>query len=100
MRTATSDDRTVDLSAQMFVDRLASEGLSRSPITSHAAVASAIYSWALTPSRRFVSRNPLRLVEVPPNDEKPRLRVAFAPQAAQLLAALDPADALPDAIAF
>jgi integrase len=100
MRTATSDDRTVDLSAQMFVDRLASEGLSRSPITSHAAVASAIYSWALTPSRRFVSRNPLRLVEVPPNDEKPRLRVAFAPEAAQLLAVLDPADAVPYAIAF
>lgn len=59
---------------QMWVDRLSSEGLSRSRIASHVAVASAIYSWALTPSRRFVSRNPLRLVELPPNDEKPRLR--------------------------
>lgn len=85
---------------QMFVDRLASEGLSRSRIASHVAVASAIYSWALTPSRRFVSRNPLRLVELPPNDEKPRLRVAFAPEAARLLAALEPADAVPYAIAF
>ena len=78
----------------------ASEGLRRSRIASHVAVASAIYSWALTPSRRFVSRNPLRLVELPPNDEKPRLRVAFAPEAAQLLAALEPADAVPYAIAF
>jgi integrase len=60
----------------------------------------AIYSWSLTPSRRFVSRNPLRLVELPPNDEKPRLRVAFAPEAAQLLAALEPADAVPYAIAL
>ena len=76
------------------------KGFSRSRIASHVAVASAIYSWALTPSRRFVSRNPLRLVELPPNDEKPRLRVAFAPEAAQLLAALEPADAVPYAIAF
>jgi integrase len=93
-------DEIGEVEWQMFVDRLASEGLSRSRIASHVAVASAIYSWALTPSRRFVSRNPLRLVELPPNDEKPRLRVAFAPEAAQLLAALDPADAVPYAIAF
>ena len=93
-------DEIGEVEWQMWVDRLASEGLSRSRIASHVAVASAIYSWALTPSRRFVSRNPLRLVELPPNDEKPRLRVAFAPEAAQLLAALDPADALPYAIAF
>jgi integrase len=93
-------DEIGEVEWQMFVDRLASEGLSRSRIASHVAVASAIYSWALTPSRRFVSRNPLRLVELPPNDEKPRLRVAFAPEAAQLLAALEPADAVPYAIAF
>jgi integrase len=39
-------------------------------------------------------------VELPPRDEKPRLRVALAPEAAQLLAALEPEDALPNAIAF
>jgi hypothetical protein len=85
---------------QMWVDRLSSEGLSRSRIASYVAVASAIYVWALTPSRRFVSRNPLRLVELPPNDEKPRLRVAFAPEAAQLLDVLEPADQAPYALAF
>ena len=35
-----------------------------------------------------------------PNDEKPRLRVALAPEAAALLAALEPEDRLPYAIAF
>ena len=51
-------------------------------------------------ARRLVPRNPLRLVELPPNDEKPRLRVALAPEAAALLAALEPEDRLPYAIAF
>jgi integrase len=45
-------------------------------------------------------RNPLRRVELPPNDEKPRLRVPFAAEAEQLLAALEPEDAVPYAIAF
>ncbi len=85
---------------QMWVDRLSTEGLSRSRIASHVAVASAIYAWALTPSRRFVTRNPLRLVELPPNDEKPRLRVAFAEEATQLLAVLEPEDQVPYALAF
>ena len=85
---------------QIWIDRLSGEGLSRSRIASHVAVASAIYAWALRPSRRFVSRNPLRLVELPPNDEKPRLRVAYAPEAEQLLAALEPAERVPYAIAF
>src|SRR3954467_11438920 len=66
----------------------------------HVSVASAIYAWAMTPSRRHAMKNPLRLVELPPNDEKPRLRVAFAPEAAQLLAAVDSRDAVPYAIAF
>ena len=74
---------------QMWVDRLSREGLSRSRITTHVAVASAIYAWAMVPSRRMAERNPLRLVELPPSDEKPRLRVAFAPEAEQLLDALD-----------
>ena len=85
---------------QMWVDQLSSEGLSRSRIASHVAVASAIYAWALTPSRRFVTRNPLRLVELPPNDEKPRMRVAFAEEAAQLLAVLEPEDQVPYALAL
>ena len=46
------------------------------------------------------SRNPLRLVELPPNDEKPRLRVAFAPEAEKLLGALEPEDAVPYAMAL
>ena len=93
-------DEISEVEWQIWIDRLSASGLSRSRIASHVAVASAIYAWALTPSRRFVSRNPLRLVELPPNDEKPRLRVAFAPEAAQLLAALEPEDRLPYAVAF
>lgn len=85
---------------QMWIDRLASQGLSRSRIAQHVAVASAIYAWALTQSRRFVTRNPLRLVELPPNDEKPRLRIAFAEEAAELLAALEPEHRVPYALAF
>ena len=80
---------------QMWVDYLSREGLSRSRITTHVAVASAIYAWAIVPSRQLATRNPLRLVELPPNDEKPRLRVAFAPEAEQLLEALAPKDAVP-----
>ena len=77
-----------------WIDELAREGLSRSTIAKHVSVASAIYAWASAPSRP-VTRNPLRLVELPPNDEKPRLRVAFAPEAAALLAALEPEDRSP-----
>jgi integrase len=89
-----------ELEWQMWIDRLAGEGLTRSRIAGHVAVASAIYAWAMTPSRRYARRNPLRLVELPPNDEKPRLRVALAPEASQLLSALQPEDAVPYAIAF
>jgi integrase len=85
---------------QHWIDGLARKGLSRSTIAKHVSLASNIYSWASAPSRRLVPRNPLRLVELPPNDEQPRLRVALAPEAAQLLAALEPEDRLPYAIAF
>lgn len=85
---------------QRWIDELARSGLSRSTIAKHIAVASGIYAWASALSRRLVPRNPLRLVELPPNDEKPRLRVALAPEAAALLAALEPEDRLPYAIAF
>ena len=88
-------DEIGEIEWQLWVDRLSSEGLSRSRIASHIAVASAIYAWALTPTRRFVTRNPTRLLELPPNDEKPRLRVAFAAEAKQLLAALEPEDQVP-----
>jgi hypothetical protein len=80
---------------QRWIDELARTGLSRSTIAKHVSVASGIYAWASAPSRRLVPRNPLRLVELPPNDEKPRLRVALAPEAAALLAALEPEDRLP-----
>jgi hypothetical protein len=38
--------------------------------------------------------------EQEPNDEKPRLRVAFATEAENLLATLEPEDAVPCAVAF
>ncbi len=66
----------------------------------HLAVARAIYGWASRPTRRLVEGNPLVGVELPPNDEKPRIRVANADEAAALIAALDPADAVPYALAF
>jgi integrase len=89
-----------ELEWQMWCDRLSREGLSRSRISTLVAVASAIYAWAITPTRRYASRNPLRLIELPPNNEKPRLRVAFAAEAEQLLAALAHEDAVSYAIAF
>jgi integrase len=84
----------------MWVDRLSREGLSRSRITNHLAVARAIYGWACRPTRRLVERNPLLGIELPPNDEKPRTRVADAEEAAAMLAALPAADAVPYALAF
>ncbi len=85
---------------QRWIDELARKGLARSSIAQLVSLASGIYAWASAPSRRLVERNPLRLVELPPNDEKPRMRVALAPEAAALLAALEPEDRLPYAIAF
>ncbi|MHB1568106.1 MAG: tyrosine-type recombinase/integrase [Solirubrobacteraceae bacterium] len=85
---------------QMWADSLSREGLSRSRIANHLAVASAIYGWACRPTRRIVPRNPTLAVELPPNDEKPRMRVADAKEAAELLAALDPTDQVAYALAF
>jgi integrase len=85
---------------QTWVDRLSRGGLSRSRIANHLAVARAIYGWASPPTRRIVERNPLLGVELPPNDEKPRTRVANADEAAALIGALDPADTVPHALAF
>lgn len=93
-------EEITEIDWQRWIDELTRSGLSRSTIAKHIAVASGIYAWASALSRRLVPRNPLRLVELPPNDEKPRLRVAFAPEAAALLAALEPEDRLPYAIAF
>src|ERR687894_1189385 len=85
---------------QRWIDQLTRQGLSRSSIAQLISLASGIYAWAAAPSRRLVQRNPLRLVELPPNDEKPRMRVALVPEAAALLAALEFEDRLPYAIAF
>jgi site-specific recombinase XerD len=93
-------EEITEIDWQRWIDSLARSGLSRSTIAKHVSVASGIYAWAAAPSRRLVPRNPLRLVELPPNDEKPRLRVAPAPEAAHLLAALEPEDRLPYPIAF
>src|SRR3954451_11607707 len=93
-------EEITEIDWQRWIDSLARSGLSRSTIAKHVSVASGIYAWASAPSRRLAPRNPLRLVETPPNDEKPRLRVALAHEAAELLAALEPEDRLPYAIAF
>lgn len=85
---------------QTWVDRLSREGLSRSRIANHLAVARAIYGWAARPTRRLIERNPLVGIELPPNDEKPRTRVADAEEAATLLAAIPARDAVPYALAF
>ena len=90
----------VEVEWQMWADRLAREGISRSRIRNHLAVASAIYGWAARPTRRLVDRNPTLAVELPPNDEQPRMRVCTAEEAAQLLAALEPDDQLPYALGF
>ena len=85
---------------QQWVDGLALDGLSRSRIANHLAVASAVYGWASRPTRRLVRGNPIVGVELPPNDETPRERVATAAEAAALLNAL-PADLrVPYALAF
>jgi hypothetical protein len=56
-------DEVGELEWQVWCDRLRREGLSRSRISTLVAVASAIYAWAITPTRRYASRNPMRLVE-------------------------------------
>jgi prevent-host-death family protein len=89
-----------EMDCQRWIDQLAREGLSRSLIAQLVSLASGIYAWAAAPSRRLVERNPPRLAERPPNDEKPRMRVALAPEVAALLAALEPSDRVPYAIAF
>ena len=96
-------DRRADIAEvewQMWADRLAREGLSRSRIRNHLAVPSAIYGWAARPTRGLVDRNPTLAVELPPNDEQPRTRVCTAEEAAQLLAALEPEDEVAYALAF
>jgi integrase len=85
---------------QMFVDRLAREGLSRSRIANHLAVVRAIYSWASRPTRRLVAANPTIGVELPPVDEVKRERAATAEEADALLDPLSPEDGVPYALAF
>jgi integrase len=89
-----------ELEWQRWIDGLRDSGLSRSRIANLLAVASAIYGWAARPTRRLVSRNPVRLVELPPRDEKPRTRVASVAEAERLLVALRPDDAVPYAVAL
>jgi integrase len=85
---------------QTWIDRESRNGLSRSRLANHLAVVSAIYGWASRPTRRIVPRNPTVAVELPPNDETPRERVANRHEAAQLLDALAPDDRVPYALAF
>ena len=85
---------------QLFVDRLAREGLSRSRIANHFSVVRAIYGWACRPTRRLVAENPTIGVELPPVDEVARDRVVTAEEAEALLEPLSPADRVPFALAF
>jgi integrase len=85
---------------QAWVDKQAHKGLSRSRIANQLAVVSAIYGWGSRSTRKLVPRNPTVAVELPPNDEKPRERVATAEEAARLLAALDSDDRVPYGLAF
>lgn len=93
-------DELDDYYWQTWVDGLARQGLSRSRVANHVAVLSAIYGWASRPTRRLARRNPMRAVELPPNDEVPRLRVASRSEAAALLDRLEPEDQVPYACAF
>ena len=43
---------------QMWIDELSREGLTRSRISTHVAVASAIYAWALVPSQQVCDEQP------------------------------------------
>lgn len=85
---------------QAWVDKQARKGLSRSRIANHIAVVSAIYGWGARATRRLVPRNPTLAVELPPNDEKARERVATVEEASALLAALSAADRVPYGLAF
>ena len=86
-------EEVTELEWQTWIDGLRDAGLSRSRIANLLAVASAIYGWAARPTRRLVPRNPVRHVELPPRDEKPRTRVASVAEAERLLAELRPDDA-------
>lgn len=85
---------------QAWVDEQSKRGLSRSRIANLLAVASAVYGWGSRPTRRLVPHNPILAVELPPNDERPRERVATATEAAELLEALPPDVRVPYALAF
>lgn len=85
---------------QAWVDERAKSGLSRSRIANQLAVVSAIYGWGSRATRRFVPSNPTRAVELPPNDERPRERVATAAEAAELLSVLPSDVRVPYALAF
>jgi hypothetical protein len=85
---------------QLFVDRLARKGLSRSRIANHLAVVRAIYAWASRPTRRLVAENKTIGVELPPVDELARDRAATAEEAEALLEPLTPQDRVPFALAF
>ncbi len=85
---------------QSWVDEQSKKGLSRSRIANQLAVVSAIYGWGSRSTRRLVPSNPTRAVELPPNDERPRERVATAEEAAELLAVLPKDIRAPYALAF
>ena len=69
-RPARRRDRRLEW--QTWVDRLSREGLSRSRIANHLAVARAIYGWACSPDPPPRRTESAAGIELPPNDEKPR----------------------------
>ena len=93
-------DRIGEREWQDFFDELARDGLSHSRLANVKAVASSIYAWALHRTRRQVTANPLRYIELPPNLGKRRERVALADEAERLIARLEPKEEVPYGIAF
>lgn len=84
---------------QVFIDDLATRH-ARSTVNQAVATARAIYRWAARPSRRKVSRNPLRNIEIIGRPAQPRTLVLSLAEIEAMLAALPAADALPYAVAF
>jgi len=82
---------------QAMIDDLTREGASGSRVRSIVNALRSLYRWAM--DRDLVGFDPAANVRLPVMEAKPRDRVASPAEFAQLLHALEPADALPWALA-
>lgn len=94
-RRRLNDVRRGDI--QRVVDDLSAAGLSGSRIRSVVNALRSLYRWAQ--DRELASSDPAALVRLPAMGAKARDRVAAPDEFAALLSVLDPADALPFALA-